>query len=96
MKPMATSPEIKPAECPLKRGQSLQAPFLDALRKERLRVTIYLLNGTRIQGEIDSFDQFAIRLRNSAEQMIYKSAISTVVPVSRLAMTTSGDCNDDE
>ncbi|MEE2913868.1 MAG: RNA chaperone Hfq [Pseudomonadota bacterium] len=62
------------------KGQSLQDPFLNALRKEKVPVSIYLVSGIKLQGEIESFDQFVILLRNSVSQMIYKSAISTVVP----------------
>ena len=62
------------------KGQSLQEPFLNALRKERIPVSIYLVSGIKLQGEIESFDQFVVLLRNTVSQMIYKSAISTVVP----------------
>ena len=62
------------------RGQSLQDPFLNALRKERIPVSIYLVNGIKLQGQIDSFDQFVVLLKNTVNQMVYKHAISTVVP----------------
>ena len=62
------------------KGQSLQDPFLNALRKEKVPVSIYLVSGIKLQGQIESFDQFVILLRNSVSKMIYKSAISTVVP----------------
>lgn len=62
------------------KGQSLQDPFLNALRKERIPVSIYLVNGIKLQGQIDSFDQFVVLLRNSVSQMVYKHAISTIVP----------------
>ena len=64
----------------MSKGQSLQDPFLNALRKDRIPVSIYLVSGIKLQGEIDSFDQFVILLRNTVSQMVYKSAISTVVP----------------
>ena len=64
----------------MSKGQSLQDPFLNALRKERVPVSIFLVNGIKLQGEIESFDQFVILLRNTVSQMVYKSAISTVVP----------------
>ena len=64
----------------MSKGQSLQDPFLNALRKDRIPVSIYLVSGIKLQGQIDSFDQFVILLRNTVSQMIYKSAISTVVP----------------
>jgi host factor-I protein len=64
----------------LAKTQSLQDPFLNALRKERVPVSIYLVNGIKLQGTIDSFDQFVVLLKNSVNQMVYKHAISTVVP----------------
>ncbi len=64
----------------MSKGQSLQDPFLNALRKDRIPVSIYLVSGIKLQGQIDSFDQFVILLRSTVSQMIYKSAISTVVP----------------
>ena len=70
------------------KGQSLQEPFLNALRKERIPVSIYLVSGIKLQGEIESFDQFVILLRNTVSQMIYKSAISTVVPVRNVDIDT--------
>ena len=62
------------------KGQSLQEPFLNALRRERVPVSIYLVNGIKLQGQVESFDQFVVLLRNSVNQMIYKHAISTIVP----------------
>ena len=62
------------------KGQSLQYPLLKALRRERVPVSIYLVNGIKLQGQIESFDQFVILLKNTVSQMVYKHAISTVVP----------------
>ena len=62
------------------KGQSLQDPFLNALRRERIPVSIFLVNGIKLQGKIQSFDQFVILLENTVNQMVYKHAISTVVP----------------
>ncbi len=64
----------------MSKGQSLQEPFLNALRKEKIPVAIYLVNGIKLQGQVESFDQFVILLRNSINQMVYKHAISTIVP----------------
>ena len=64
----------------MSKGQSLQDPYLNALRRERIPVSVYLVNGIKLQGQIESFDQFVIVLRNSVSQMVYKHAISTVVP----------------
>ena len=60
--------------------QSLQDPFLNALRREHIQVAIYLVNGIKLQGQVESFDQFVILLRNQVSQMVYKHAISTIVP----------------
>ena len=76
----------------MSKGQSLQDPFLTALRKDRIPVSIYLVSGIKLQGQIESFDQFVILLRNTVSQMIYKSAISTVVPARNVKMPTmAGD-----
>ncbi len=63
-----------------KQVQLLQDPFLNALRKEHIPVSIYLVNGIKFQGNVESFDQYVILLRNTVTQMVYKHAISTVVP----------------
>ena len=70
----------------MSRGQSLQDPFLNALRKERVTVSIYLVNGIKLQGQIESFDQFVILLKNTVSQMVYKHAISTVVPAHNITL----------
>lgn len=64
----------------MSKGQSLQDPFLNALRKERIPVSIFLVNGIKLQGQVESFDQFVILLKNNICQMVYKHAISTIVP----------------
>lgn len=64
----------------MNKGPSLQDPFLNALRKEKVPVSIYLVNGIKLQGLIEAFDQFVIVLKNSVSQMVYKHAISTIVP----------------
>ena len=70
------------------KGQSLQDPFLNALRKDRVPVSIFLVNGIKLQGQIESFDQFVILLRNTVSQMVYKSAISTIVPSRNVKIQT--------
>lgn len=62
------------------KGQQLQDPFLNTLRKEHVQVAIYLVNGIKLQGHIDSFDQYVVLLKNTVTQMVYKHAISTIVP----------------
>lgn len=64
----------------MSKGKSLQDPFLNALRRERVSVAVYLVNGIKLQGTIESFDQFVVLLRNQVSQMVYKHAISTIVP----------------
>ncbi len=78
----------------MSKGQSLQDPFLNALRKERIPVAIYLVNGIKLQGQIDSFDQFVVLLKNSVSQMVYKHAISTVVPARNVKLPTSDGGSD--
>ena len=64
----------------MSKGHNLQDPFLNVLRKERIPVSIFLVNGIKLQGQIESFDQFVVLLKNTVSQMVYKHAISTVVP----------------
>ncbi|MEM9304437.1 MAG: RNA chaperone Hfq [Pseudomonadota bacterium] len=75
----------------MSKGHSLQEPFLNTLRKERVPVSIYLVNGIKLQGQIESFDQFVVVLRNTVNQMIYKHAISTVVPARNIKLHDGGD-----
>lgn len=67
------------------KGPSLQDPFLNTLRKEKIPVSIYLVNGIKLQGLVESFDQFVVLLKNTVSQMVYKHAISTVVPSRNVA-----------
>jgi host factor-I protein len=78
-------------ESRMAKGHSLQEPFLNALRKERIPVSVYLVNGIKLQGQIESFDQFVVLLKNSVSQMIYKHAISTVVPVRNVRLNLVTD-----
>ena len=64
----------------MSKGHNLQDPFLNVLRKEKVAVSIFLVNGIKLQGQIESFDQFVVLLKNTVSQMVYKHAISTVVP----------------
>ena len=73
----------------MSKGHSLQDPFLNMLRKERVPVSIFLVNGIKLQGQIESFDQFVVVLRNSVSQMVYKHAISTVVPSRNMRLPRS-------
>ncbi len=73
------------------KGQTLQDPFLNALRKEHVPVSIYLVNGIKLQGQVESFDQFVVLLKNSVSQMVYKHAISTIVPARNIKTSFSDD-----
>ncbi len=75
------------------KGQTLQEPFLNALRKERIPVSVYLVNGIKLQGQVESFDQFVVLLRNAVSQMVYKHAISTIVPARPVRMNEDGANN---
>lgn len=71
------------------KGQTLQDPFLNALRKEHIPVSIYLVNGIKLQGQVDSFDQYVILLKNTVTQMVYKHAISTIVPARAVSLASA-------
>jgi host factor-I protein len=77
------------------KGQTLQDPFLNLLRKEKVPVSVYLVNGIKLQGTIDSFDQFVVLLKNSVNQMVYKHAISTVVPTKNIRLPADDDEGDE-
>jgi host factor-I protein len=80
----------------MSKGHSLQDPYLNTLRKERVPVSIYLVNGIKLQGQIESFDQFVILLRNSVSQMVYKHAVSTVVPARNIRLPNSTPGEEDD
>jgi host factor-I protein len=81
---------------PMAKGQTLQEPFLNALRKERVPVSIYLVNGIKLQGQIESFDQFVVLLRNAVNQMVYKHAISTIVPARNVKSDVGTEMNAED
>jgi host factor-I protein len=62
------------------KGSLLQEPFLNELRKQKIPVAIYLINGIKLQGQIESFDRFVVQLKAGVTQLVYKHAISTIVP----------------
>ncbi|MCH7854116.1 MAG: RNA chaperone Hfq [Proteobacteria bacterium] len=78
------------------KGQTLQDPFLNLLRKEKVPVSIYLVNGIKLQGQVDSFDQFVVLLKNSVNQMVYKHAISTIVPARNVRLPMPDDDDSGE
>ena len=79
----------------MSKGQMLQDPFLNALRKERVPVSIYLVNGIKLQGHVESFDQFVVLLKNTVSQMVYKHAISTVVPTRNVKLTHAAQAEEE-
>lgn len=74
--------------------EQLQDPFLNVLRKEKVPVSIYLVNGIKLQGLVEAYDQFVVLLKNSVSQMVYKHAISTVVPARNVKLASIGETND--
>ncbi len=79
----------------MSKGQMLQDPFLNALRRDRIPVAIYLVNGIKLQGHVESFDQFVVLLKNNVSQMVYKHAISTIVPTRNVRMGTVAQQDED-
>ena len=79
----------------MSKGHNLQDPFLNLLRKERVPVSIFLVNGIKLQGQVESFDQFVVLLKKTVSQMVYNHAISTVVP-SRPVRLPVAPTQDDE
>jgi host factor-I protein len=81
----------------MSKGQMLQEPYLNALRREHVPVSIFLVNGIKLQGQIESFDQFVVLLKNNVSQMVYKHAISTIVPARNIQiddpLNNEGDGN---
>lgn len=75
----------------MNKGQQLQDPFLNALRQEQVQVSVYLVNGIKLQGYIENFDQYVVLLRNAVTQMVYKHAISTVVPSKPVMYRQAGE-----
>jgi len=78
------------------KGQLLQDPFLNTLRREHIPVSIYLVNGIKLQGQIESFDQYVVLLRNNVTQMVYKHAISTIVPGRPVNFATGAEAPDSD
>ena len=79
----------------MSKGQMLQEPYLNALRREHVPVSIFLVNGIKLQGQIESFDQFVVLLKNNVSQMVYKHAISTIVPARNVHIDGPSDDEGD-
>ncbi len=80
----------------MSKGHSLQDPFLNQLRKERVPVSIFLVNGIKLQGQVESFDQFVILLKNTVSQLVYKHAISTIVPARNVKLPRTDEESGEE
>ena len=66
----------------MQRTQNLQDSFLNALRRDKVVATVFLMNGFQMKGVVRAFDNFAVLLDSEGkQQMIYKHAISTIIPV---------------
>ncbi len=79
----------------MSKAQNLQDSFLNSLRKEHIPVSIFLVNGIKLQGRVDSFDQYVVMLKNTVNQMVYKHAISTIVPSKNVSMHRDADSSDE-
>jgi host factor-I protein len=69
--------------------KSLQDVFLGSLSKSRTPVSVFLINGIKLQGLIEAYDNYVLVLRNVGSQMIYKHAISTVMPATQVNVTNN-------
>ncbi len=73
------------------KGHNLQDTFLNNLRKNKVPVTIFLMNGVKLQGIVTWFDNFCVLLRRDAHsQLVYKHAISTVMPATPVQLFEPG------
>lgn len=68
------------------KGMNLQDHYLNQLRKEKIPVIIYLTNGVRLKGLIKAFDNFVVLLKESNQSLVYKHAISTIVPEKEVSL----------
>ena len=73
--------------------QLLQDPYLNEIRKEKISVSVFLVNGIKLQGLIVSFDQYVILLKSNVTQMVYKHAISTIVPTKDIDLNLDNRIN---
>ncbi|NOR68240.1 MAG: RNA chaperone Hfq [Methylomarinum sp.] len=78
----------------MSKSQNLQDNFLNSLRKEHTPVSIFLVNGIKLQGRVDSFDQYVVMLKNTVNQMVYKHAISTIVPGKPVKLSRDNEFED--
>ena len=78
------------------KNQNLQDVFLNQLRKQKAPVTVFLVNGVKLQGIITWFDNFCVLLRRDGHsQLVYKHAISTVMPATPVSLYDEDDDNEE-
>ncbi len=70
---------------------NLQDIFLNQMRKEKIPVTMYLVNGARLTGTIKGFDNFVILMKQENQQLVYKHAISTIIPEKAVEIPEASD-----
>lgn len=75
------------------KNHNLQDIFLNTLRKEHIAVSIFLVNGIKLQGKVDSFDQYVVILKSATSQMIYKHSISTIVPSTAVTLPQNDEAD---
>lgn len=74
------------------KSQNVQDVFLNKIRKEKMTVTVFLVNGVKLQGIVTWFDNFSMLLRREGQvQLVYKHAISTIMPGSALSLHEEGE-----
>lgn len=79
------------------KNQNLQDKFLNKIRKDKMSVTVFLVNGVKLQGIITWFDNFSMLLRrDSHSQLIYKHAISTIMPSAPVRLGDEDDTDDSQ
>jgi len=76
------------------KDRKLQDLYLNFLRKEKIPVSIFLMNGTRLKGTIKGFDNFVVLLKQSTQQLVYKHAISTISPEREVNMKLESEEED--
>ena len=78
------------------KNQNLQDKFLNTIRKEKMSVTVFLVNGVKLQGVITWFDNFSLLLRRESHaQLVYKHAISTIMPSGPLSLYDGEEGSDE-
>ena len=90
-------PEKTDREKMAERSQNLQDTFLNHVRKNKTPVTVFLVNGVKLQGVVNSFDNFCVLLRRDGHsQLVYKHAISTIMPGAPVQLFEPDDDEPDD